>query len=333
MPDVIVVGGGIIGLTAAARLRDQGATVTIWSAHDPLDTTSAVAAAVWYPTRTDYDPRVLTWAAATYTEFRHQAAQHIPGVLLRPTRNILTPAAAPEPSAVAASAPAGAASERGRAAVAGAVSEPWWASAAGEVTYAGKEIHFEAPLVEMDTYLPWLRTHLESSGVRLHKRRISDLSEALAQASVVVNATGLAAGRLCQDPNVFPVRGQILIVANPGLTTSIRTETDPPTYIHPRTSDVVLGGTYQEGNATLTPDRATRAAILQRCVALVPELAEATILTEKVGLRPARHGGPRVEAEPRDDGTIIHAYGHGGAGMTLSWGCADEITHLARQAA
>ncbi|GAA2587222.1 FAD-dependent oxidoreductase [Winogradskya consettensis] len=306
MPDVIVVGGGIIGLTAAARLRAQGATVTIWSAHDPLDTTSAVAAAVWYPTRTDYDPRVLTWAAATYSEFRHQAAEHIPGVLLRPTRNILA---------------------------AGAASEPWWAPAAGEVTYAGNEVHFEAPLVEMDTYLPWLRTHLASSGVRMHQRRISDLSEALAEAPVVVNATGLAAGRLCQDPEVFPVRGQILIVANPGLTTSIRTETDPPTYIHPRTSDVVLGGTYQEGDATLTPDPATRTAILQRCVALVPELAGVTVLAEKVGLRPARHGGPRVEAEHRDNGTIIHAYGHGGAGMTLSWGCADEITHLARQAA
>jgi D-amino-acid oxidase len=92
---------------------------------------------------------------------------------------------------------------------------------------------------------------------------------------------------------------------------------------------VVLGGTFQEGDWDLTPDRATRDAILARCVALVPELAGAPIVGEKVGLRPSRHGGPRVETERTRAGTIVHAYGHGGAGMTLSWGCADEVTALA----
>jgi D-amino-acid oxidase len=67
-----------------------------------------------------------------------------------------------------------------------------------------------------------------------------------------------------------------------------------------------------------------RRAIIARCTEVVGELAGAEVLGEKVGLRPARHGGPRVERE----GRIVHAYGHGGAGMTLSWGCAEEITRL-----
>jgi D-amino-acid oxidase len=294
MTDVIVVGGGIIGLTAAVRLRAAGADVEVWSPVDPADTVSAVAAAVWYPTHTDYHPRLLAWAGATYDEFTRQAAAGVPGVLLRATRNL------------------GAATEL-----------PWWTPAAGEVALAGGDVYFTAPLVEMTTYLPWLRAQ-----IRYVPRGVRALRDALAAAPVVVNATGLAARELAGDPAVYPARGQIVLVANPGLEESVRAEGDPTTYVHPRSRDVVLGGTFQPDDWNTTPDPATREAILARCRMLVPDLAYAPIVGEKVGLRPARHGGPRVEAEAVDGGTIVHAYGHGGAGMTLSWGCADEIVRL-----
>jgi D-amino-acid oxidase len=300
MTDVVVVGGGIIGLTAAVRLQQAGAEVEVWSPVDPVETVSAVAAAVWYPTRTDYDPRVLTWAGATYDEFNRQAAAGVPGVSLRATRNL------------------------GRGPDDGV---PWWAPAAGGVDLRETEVRFVAPLVEMDTYLPWLQARLARGIVR---RAVDRLEEAFAEAPVVVNATGLAAGKLCGDPAVHPARGQIVLVANPGVQVSIRgAGAEPGTYVHPRSRDVVLGGTFQEDDWNLVPDPATRDAILARCVALVPELAGAPIVGEKVGLRPSRHGGPRVEAERARAGTIVHAYGHGGAGMTLSWGCADEVTALA----
>lgn len=308
MADVIVVGGGIIGLTAAMRLRERGARVTVWTPDAPGQTVSAVAAAAWYPTRTGFDPRVLGWAAATYDRFRTDAAERVPGVLVRETRNLEC---------------------------SGATGEPWWAPAAREVRYLPapepwtREVRFRAPLVEMDVYLPWLRERLLAAGVRVLRRRVDRLEEALVEAPVVVNATGLAAGALCGDPEVVPARGQIVLVANPGVVTSVRAEGDPGTYVHPRSRDVVLGGTWQEGNWNTTPDPAVREAILDRCLALVPELAGAPVLGEKVGLRPVRRGGPRVEAEKWPGGTVVHAYGHGGAGMTLCWGCADEIATIA----
>jgi D-amino-acid oxidase len=308
MADVIVVGGGIIGLTAATRLRQRGAEVTVWTPVGWQDTVSAVAAAAWYPTGVAFDPRVLRWARASYQQFRRHAYEGVPGVMLRETRNL----------------------ER-----CGDTAPPWWAPAAGKVECRPapapwtREVRFRAPMVEMGRYLPWLREQFEAAGGRVVRRRVDRLDEALVEAPVIVNATGLAAGSLCGDPEVYPIRGQIVLVANPGVFVSVRDQGDPGTYVHPRSRDVVLGGTYQHGDWNTTPDPATRDAIVERCVALVPELAGAPVVGEKVGLRPARRGGPRVEAEKWAGGTVVHAYGHGGAGMTLSWGCADEVAALA----
>jgi D-amino-acid oxidase len=310
MTDVLVVGGGIIGLTAAVRLQQRGARVTVWAADPPEATVSAVAAAVWYPTRTEPDPRVLGWAGVTLDAFRRDAAAGVPGVLMRHTRMLLRD----PPDRL-----------------------PWWAPAVPDVAVAGAPAPYVAeltctlPLVEMGTYLGGLVQRITGAGGRVVRRRVDRLGEALTECPVVVNATGLAAGVLCRDAGVFPVRGQVVLVANPGLDVSVRDEGNPAgvTYVHPRTREVVLGGTYQPNDTDPVPDPGVREAILARCRALVPQLADAPVVGERVGLRPARRGGPRVEAETVPGGRLVHAYGHGGAGMTLAWGCADEVADLA----
>ena len=75
------------------------------------------------------------------------------------------------------------------------------------------------------------------------------------------------------------------------------------------------------------PDPATAARILAACIAVRPELRAAKVLKHRVGLRPVRPT-VRLEAEQADGVTIVHNYGHGGAGVTLSWGCAHDAAEL-----
>jgi D-amino-acid oxidase len=196
------------------------------------------------------------------------------------------------------------------------------------------EWRFTVPSVEMEVYLHWLTDRVERLGGTVTRGRVHRLADLAGQAATVVNATGLGARSLAGDPAVFPARGQVVGVANPGLVTSVRDEDHPDgmTYIHPRSRDVVLGGTFQPGDWNETPDPATTEAILRRCAGLVPELAGARPLWQAAGLRPAREGGPRVAPDPGPlpGGTrLVHSYGHGGAGVTLSWGCAEEVARLA----
>jgi D-amino-acid oxidase len=146
---------------------------------------------------------------------------------------------------------------------------------------------------------------------------------------VVVLAAGLRSGELVGDDSGVPVQGQVVRLADPGLPGWLLDEDNPAglTYVVPRGDDVVCGGTAVEGATGTTPDPAVEAAVLERARALVPALHDAAVLSRAVGLRPGR---PTVRLERTDvDGRpVVCCYGHGGAGVTLSWGCATDVAAL-----
>jgi D-amino-acid oxidase len=164
----------------------------------------------------------------------------------------------------------------------------------------------------------------------VQRRTLSSLEEV--DARVVVNCVGLGARDLVDDASMEPIRGQVVRVRNPGLERFVLDEENPEgvTYIVPRSGDCILGGTADEGKWELEPDPETAAGILRRCTRLEPRLRGVEVLEHRVGLRPGR---PEIRLE-REDGPIprIHNYGHGGSGITLSWGCAEETLRLVEEA-
>ena len=301
---VVVVGAGVIGLSAAVLLAEAGNEVEVRSAEDPADTTSSIAAALWYPYRAAPRDRVLSWGTRTYAALVDLAGRDpAAGVRLLTGRELLR-----EPAA-----------------------RPWWAAAVPDLEpvrdapagYAGGWT-FTAPVVDMSRYLPWLQARLESAGGVLVRRRLAALPD---DADLVVHASGLAARELAGDDSVTPVRGQVVLLEQVGLDQWALDEA-AVTYVVPRERVVVVGGSDEEGSDDRVVDPAQATAIHRRGVALVPALAGARVLGTRVGLRPAR---PTVRLEREDRPgrpPVVHCYGHGGAGVTLSWGCAEEVAGL-----
>ncbi len=283
----------------------------------PERTTSHLAAAVWFPTGFGDQDGVLGWARRAFEVFSALAEVPGSGVVMRDSLMLLRSPA----------------------------KTPWWAEAVGGVARVGSEevpppytggYRFTVPLVEMPVHLPWLLERFVSSGGVVEERAVGSFREAASYGDVVVNCSGLKARELCDDEAVFPVRGEVVRVSNPGLSLSVRDEENPKgrTYVHPRTRDCVLGGTSEPGEWDTTPNPANAAAIVERCTEVVPELARAEVLEHHVGLRPARSGGVRLELDAygADGAHLVHNYGHSGAGVTLSWGCADRVAYLVEQA-
>ena len=313
---IVVVGAGFLGLSCALRLAEAGQAVRVLS-RDPLgDTTSAASGAVWFPYLAEPRERVLAWGAATRRELE-RLAREAPesGVVLREAL-VVGEASGSRP--------------------------PWWVSAVEEWRPAGAEelpagcesgTLFQAAVAETPRYLPWLAGRVAAAGIDVAwGREAGSLAEAGRGADVVVHCAGLGARELAGDDSVVPVRGQTARVAPFGLERVVIDERDPtrPTYLVPRRDDCVVGGTAQRGDLRLEQDEASTREVLERAAALVPALRGARLLGTRVGLRPSRPT-VRLELERGAGGPpVVHCYGHGGAGLTLSWGCADEVAALVR---
>lgn len=305
MTDVIVVGGGVIGLTTAVTLAGRGLRVRVWS-RDPVGaTTSAVAGALWWPYRIEPAERVGVWSLETLAVYEQLAAG---------------------PGATGVRLVAGVHGGE-RFAALGA----WAAELKGAVEVA-EGLRVTLPLLDMPVHLAWLERRLVAAGGAVELRAAAGFEEAAAQSPVVVNCAGLGARELVPDAGMRPVRGQLVVVENPGIEEWFA-QADPAsattTYFFPQPGGLVLGGTAEADDERRAPDPVTAREIVARCARVRPEIAGTRRLGHRVGLRPVRVAGVRIEAESLPGGgLLVHNYGHGGAGVTVAWGCARAAAAL-----
>jgi D-amino-acid oxidase len=342
--DVLVVGAGVSGLTTAICLAEAGARTVLQAAAPPAESTSAVAGAIWGPHLVEDSPRTARWRRETLAVLRDLATE--PGTGVRIAAGVEAARGSP------AGRGAGAPDLPGTGRLQAEPLEPmppaavpgWLADLGGAVPCRAEDLpagfitgwRYAAPLAHMPAYLGYLAARFEGAGGRVEARTVSDLAGAARDrgARAVVNCTGTGARGLAADPSVTAFRGQVVIAENPGITQFFIGLPDATTelvYLFPHGDTVVLGGTEVAGDWNTEPVPAVAERILRDCAAVHARLAGARVLAHRVGLRPFR---PlvRLEAEP-PDGTagplVVHNYGHGGAGITLSWGCASEAAALA----
>jgi D-amino-acid oxidase len=310
--DVQVLGSGVVGLTTAITLAEADLRVCVRTASPPAATTSAAAGAVWGPVTCGPAARTYDWARTGLAVLRELEADPATGVRTRRGRELSRYPAQP----------------------------PAWLDLLGEPEFCRDDElppgyvtgwRYTAPVVTMPVYLEYLAARLERAGVTIDVNPITSLTEVTAEdhgAPVIVNCTGAAARDLVPDPAVHPIRGQVVVIANPGLEEfSIDHSKEPGTvsYLFPHQDVVLLGGTMDDGDWDTEPRPAVAERIIADCALIDPRVREAEVLAHRVGLRPARPE-VRLEAEPLDGGRVLwHNYGHGGAGVTLSWACAREV--------
>ena len=316
--DILVIGCGVSGLTTGVCLQRAGHTVRIWAREVPPHTTSNVAAAIWYPYQAFPAERVTAWGKKTFDTFKRLQYSKDCGVFMA-----LVVEGRPTPSP-----------------------DPWWVSAVEDFRHARMDelppgypdgYAFVAPTIDTRLYLDYLVRTFQSQGEQIVQRSVTSLSEAFEHSAIVVNCSGLGARELVGDHDLHAARGQTVRIKHNGSRRSLLDEEGPNklAYIVPRTTDIILGGTNEENNESTDVDPDETQAILRRCARLSPDIASVTpadILSVQCGLRPVR-STVRVEREwLAPDRLLLHNYGHGGAGITLSWGCAAEIVDLLVQA-
>ncbi|KAH6628818.1 FAD dependent oxidoreductase-domain-containing protein [Chaetomium tenue] len=215
-----------------------------------------------------------------------------------------------------------------------------------------------APILNTDKAMAYLMALVKAKGANLETRTFKEEEGTILKsgeqllkdhhAHAIVNATGLGAGKLMDDTDVYPVRGGVLRVDNTRkgqfrhlndayLVPAQKDANEFPTktiFIVPRSDDVLYVGSIIQPNnrdKNLTPASPEVEAMWDRAGDFIPRLRHAGLVPEypfAQGLRPFSKKNAKVRADEKAEFRLVHNYGHGGSGWTLGIGTARCVVSI-----
>ncbi|KAI1433235.1 nucleotide-binding domain-containing protein [Xylaria sp. CBS 124048] len=367
-PRVLVIGGGVVGLISSWVLLDRGYHVTVLSkawVNDDERLTSQIAGALW-----EFPPAVCgqhtdaislahskKWCMTAYHMW--DAIASIPslsresGVRMMPSDFFFPTKIENDPKQLSKMQEIMVSGVRGFYRGADIIDDRRIDPAYGAVD----AYELMAPIIDTDQAMRWLTSLVQSKGANFVTETIEDdlihiEDELLArfEADVIVNCAGLQSSKLAGDATVYPIRGGLIRVINDGktfpkvnaaltITADAAGSSNEIVFLVPRNDNILLIGGIAEPNKwnlNLTLDSPIIQRMRERCNSFLPGLKDARLDEDyplAQGLRPFRGSNVRVERELRNHGSkIVHSYGHGGAGWSLSWGCAQDVATLVDEA-
>mmetsp|Transcript_16695 Transcript_16695/g.41085 ORF Transcript_16695/g.41085 Transcript_16695/m.41085 type:complete len:524 (-) Transcript_16695:515-2086(-) len=342
-PRVLVVGAGIIGLTTAMRLVEKGYAPVVMASATHFDDrndfyASIGAGGLWMPFHVDGGEAELEqWATdcvdvllegTTYSECgiqRYSGVEYFHGT-----------------------------SDEWR-------QKPWWSGilssrlgglevvdhaklSRGTPDGVSDELRrrytgawkFDSLVVNMEKYLAYLWNQLSLAGMTFERKKFNSMKEVVAEAErvnaiAIMNCTGIGARALCGDNAVYPIRGVLVTVKAQSVDHFSGDDCEDIRYIIPRgDGEVALGGREDRNDWSTVVRQNESDLIVERCLQLNSALYGSRVEKAWAGLRPCRTGGVRLEKTQcgTSGKPIVHNYGHGGCGVTLSWGCAAAAVRL-----
>ncbi|MDT0556145.1 FAD-dependent oxidoreductase [Patiriisocius hiemis] len=305
MKSATVIGCGIVGLTTAIKLQDEGFNVRIIAKERFNKTLSSKVGAIWFPFEVFPKEKANHWAKLAYEEYQRDIKPGN-GIALIPFITAYNNESNTDWTLIM---PKGTTKKASKDELPKGIQKAFISI---------------VPLAEPQLYLPYLFQRFTENNGTFLQQEISDLEEASKLDKLVVNCTGLGAKKLCNDDDLQPMRGQILRCKKMDIPSCAdSTKQGALSYVINRTEDCVIGGTDYINDYNLNVEQSDTQIIINRLLDNGLSHQTPEVIEEIVGLRPKR-SVVRFEFDSQY-ANIFHNYGHGGAGFTVAWGCAIEL--------
>ena len=237
--NVAIIGAGVSGLTCGVVFAEHGYRTAIFAKDIGQQTTSSVAAAVWFPYHVEPAERVIPLALETYQVLLDLARFPESGVSIIESRQFLRTGEIEIPEWAI---PLGAhslviCSNRACGPIRDRAQRRWLQLQKRFLTSRPADGHYDL------SRLP--RRALSQGGGEIHANvRFEKLEDVDRKFDLVINCAGIGARELVRDADLEPHRGQVAIVPKiEGLSCAIVCDDAPLMYAIPRANDCVFGGT------------------------------------------------------------------------------------------